>query len=342
MAQTVNGAWLGTPTDSTSIAQVDDHMRNTKEGWHESMAKEHQSYLDTTDYAIAANRGWHKAGSAKAYVDTTNPTVRPDASSTVLSSSDQGRLFVKTAADTTLADSQANELLFYDGTLGWTELNYFSEQVKFAKGFIIGSADIGTSNMGGILSYDTSYILSDVSASTTMLQFPDSVTYCPVSGATACKLGDTGGYEWNEVHGDLVYGAVGNDFADELEGFSEETMPIPGYAYAMTGKGIMLTDEYAQKGVIGVLSDSASFVAKNKNVGGKKGAFSVAGFVLAYVDREYPIGTPLTCTKWGKLTRANWIVRLFHSERILGTYLKKMGVFWGDTPTRGRALVKVV
>lgn len=341
MAQTVNGTWLGTPTDSTSIAQVDDHIRNTKEGWHETIAKEHQSYLDTTDYATATNRGWHKAGSAKAYVDTANPTVRPDASSTALSSSDEGRLFVKTAADTDLADSQANELFFYDGTLGWTELNYFSEQVKFAKGFIIGSADIGTSNMGGILSYDTSYILSDVSASTTMLQFPDDVIYCPVSGATACKLGDTGGYEWNEVHGDLVYGAVGNDFADELEGFSKETMPIPGYAYAMTPKGIMLTSEYGQKGVIGVLSDSASFVAKNKNVGGKKGAFSIGGFVLAYVDDAYPIGTPLTCTKWGKLTKADWIIRLLHPERIVGTYLKKMGVFWGDLPTRGRALIKV-
>jgi len=341
MAQTVNSTWLGVPINTTSIAQVDDHIRNNKEGWHETVAKEHTSYLDTTSYATAAERGWHKAGSAKAYVDTANPTVRPDASSTALSSSDEGRLFVKTAVDTTVADSQANEVLFYDGTLGWTEINYFSEQVKFAKGFIIGSADIGTSNMQGLLSYDTSYILSDVSASTTMLQFPDDVIYCPVSGATACKLGDTGGYEWNEVHGDLVYGAVGNDFADELEGFSEDTMPIPGYAYVMTKEGIKLADEYAQQGVVGILSDSASFVAKNKTIGGKKGAFSVGGFVLAHVDQEYPPGTPLTCTKWGKLTKAGWLVRVFHPERVLATYMKPMGVFWGELPTRGRALVKV-
>ena len=73
---------------------------------------------------------------------------------------------------------------------------------------------------------------------------------------------------------------------------------------------------------------------------------AVAGFALAYVDKEYECGTALVATKEGKLTKANRRTRLFHPERIVATFYKtEIQDFWGSSTHKvavnGRSWVKV-
>jgi len=105
--------------------------------------------------------------------------------------------------------------------------------------------------------------------------------------------------------------------------------------------GVSISRKRAEKGTIGVCSDTASLIARNKHVTGGKIRIAVAGFPLACVDREYPPGTPLVSGPRGTLTKAPWLVRVLFPERVVGTFHRKPGLFWGQTPTAGRSIIKV-
>ena len=81
--------------------------------------------------------------------------------------------------------------------------------------------------------------------------------------------------------------------------------------------------------------------------GKKKMNVAVAGFVLAYVDKEYKPGTPLTCTENGYLTEIRREDKIEYPERIVATYWKNEPADeWGSDSKKvrvnGRKWVKVV
>lgn len=341
MGTEIDANWVIAPTDSTLVSQIDDAVMETRANIVTRFANEHSTYLGTTDGASATVDGWHLPGSAKAYCDTTAPTQRPD-ESTNLSAADEGRLFVRTSSDTSLTDDQANELLFYDGTLGaWTELNYFSDTVKFGAGFIVGDVTVTAAGAQGIMFYDSSYVLPDISGSTDGGYFlPTGVNLSPETDG-GCDLGsDT--LRWGAVYGDAVYGAVGNDYADALDGLAEGVDIRWGSCYVQTSDGIHISSRYGQRGTLGVATRTASFYADNKKIGSRKVPLAVAGFALAEVDRRYEAGTPLVSAPMGQLTRARWWTRMFHPERVVGVYVRMPGDRWGEHPSDGMAVVKVV
>lgn len=127
-----------------------------------------------------------------------------------------------------------------------------------------------------------------------------------------------GGYFTGGVQATKVFNAVWNDISDRIE---IDIKPTPGYAYAMKDGHYTKTSKYMDQGYIGIESDTSGF-----EMGGKNAKYelnvAVAGFVLAYVDKEYKPGTPLTVTKDGKLTKIRLLGRIFHPEMVVATFWK--------------------
>lgn len=142
-----------------------------------------------------------------------------------------------------------------------------------------------------------------------------------------------------------VYNAVWNDLADCIP-VDDECKVEPGYCYCFDGEKYYKSTKYLDEGIIGIDSDTYGM-----NMGRKPGLnqmdVAVAGFVLAYVDREYKPGTPLTCTENGYLTEIKREDKIEYPERIVATYWKSEPADeWGSNSRKvkvnGRKWVKVV
>lgn len=142
-----------------------------------------------------------------------------------------------------------------------------------------------------------------------------------------------------------VYNAVWNDLADCIP-VDDECKVEPGYCYCFDGEKYYKSTKYLDEGIIGIDSDTYGM-----NMGRKPGLnqmdVAVAGFVLAYVDKEYKPGTPLTCTENGYLTEIKKEDKIEYPERIVATYWKSEPADeWGSDSRKvkvnGRKWVKVV
>ena len=142
-----------------------------------------------------------------------------------------------------------------------------------------------------------------------------------------------------------VYNAVWNDLADCIP-VDDECKVEPGYCYCFDGEKYYKSSKYLDEGIIGIDSDTYGM-----NMGHKPGLnqmdVAVAGFVLAYVDKEYKPGTPLTCTENGYLTEIKKEDKIEYPERIVATYWKNEPADeWGSDSRKvkvnGRKWVKVV
>jgi len=143
-------------------------------------------------------------------------------------------------------------------------------------------------------------------------------------------------------HGTKVYGAVGNDIADEIEIDSDVNVQY-GKAYVFTDGSVRPSLKKAEKGFFGIATDTASLIASNSEDKGHKMKIAVAGFVPAFVDKEYRSGTPLTYGKDGTLTRAGLFLKLFRPQTIIATYYKKSRLsVWNGIDLGERVLVRVV
>ena len=142
------------------------------------------------------------------------------------------------------------------------------------------------------------------------------------------------------ITGDYVYGAIWNDIADAVE-IEGNTQAIPGRCYVLGRKGHSLSRRYAEKGTIGIHSDTFGFLLGKKDRASELN-IAVGGFVLAYTDKAYSPGTPLTSSRDGRLTRMGIVARLLHPERLVGTfYRKETADFWYGIPVKGRHWIKV-
>jgi len=138
-----------------------------------------------------------------------------------------------------------------------------------------------------------------------------------------------------------VYNAIWNDIADFIQ--VEEDCEIEfGYAYSYDGKKHHKTNKYGEKGIVGISSDTFGFGVGSKD-NCKQIPIAIGGFVLAHCIEVYSSGTPLTSYSNGSLIKANIFTRLFHPEKIIGTFYKeeKEKVWNNDIQVNGRHWVKV-
>ena len=145
------------------------------------------------------------------------------------------------------------------------------------------------------------------------------------------------------IKADRVWNAVWNDVADfQLLADKLEY----GRCYMDTKDGAMICSKRCQMSVIGIASDTFGFGVGNGANPNREVPIAVAGWVLAYVDKEYECGTVLTNDEFGNLTAMTRDEKLEYPERIVGLYKRKeLDTFWGPENARievkGRHWVKV-
>lgn len=144
-----------------------------------------------------------------------------------------------------------------------------------------------------------------------------------------------------ELYAAKVRNAVWNDLVDCIE-VPEGTELEYGYCYALTPTSCEKTSKRAQKdAILAIHSNTAGFIMGEK---ASKPAIemALAGFVLAYVDKIYKTGTPLTCTKNGYLTKMNWFERLFKRDALVGYFYKEeTEIQWHTIDVSNRHWVKI-
>ena len=148
----------------------------------------------------------------------------------------------------------------------------------------------------------------------------------------------------NSIQAGAVYNAVWNDLTDRIPVDDECDLEYGKY-YCFDGEHYYQSKEYCPEGMIGIHSDTGGFEMGHKD-GVKELQCSVAGFVLAYVDKEYPVGTPLTPTCCGYLTEISKKDKMEYPERIVATYWKnEPEEYWGSdhkkVKVNGRKWVKI-
>ena len=178
--------------------------------------------------------------------------------------------------------------------------------------------------------------------------FSGPITFSSATASTSTSTGAvviSGGLGvQGNIYGSKVWGCVWNDLADCID-VPESTDLEYGYCYCFDGENYYKSTEYLNDGIIGIHSDTAGF-CMGKREDGKQMDVAVAGFVLAYVDKEYPVGTPLTCKENGILTKLKEEDISKNPHKIVGTFWKaEPNEFWGaegkEVEVNGRMWVKV-
>lgn len=143
------------------------------------------------------------------------------------------------------------------------------------------------------------------------------------------------------LYASAVHNAVWNDLVDCIE-VPEGTELDYGYCYALTPTSCEKTSKRAQKdAILAIHSNTAGFIMGEK-ANKPTIEMALAGFVLAYVDKIYKTGTPLTCTKNGYLTKMNWFERLFRRDALVGYFYKEeTEIQWHTIDVSGRHWVKI-
>ncbi|MBX3040730.1 MAG: hypothetical protein KF789_08510 [Bdellovibrionaceae bacterium] len=139
-----------------------------------------------------------------------------------------------------------------------------------------------------------------------------------------------------------VWNAVWNDVAD-FQQLDDEL--VFGKCYYDTASGAKICTAPCQMAVIGIASDTFGSALGNGNHE-KQVPIAVAGWALAYVDKEYPTGTPLTNDEHGNLTEIHLEDKKNFPERIVAVYKKKEAAeFFGPEGAKikvnGRHWVKI-
>lgn len=139
-----------------------------------------------------------------------------------------------------------------------------------------------------------------------------------------------------------VWNCVWNDYADFQLLCDDLTA---GKCYYDTKDGAKICTERCQLAVMGIASDTfAQVVGMRSDI--KQVPIAVAGWVLAYVDKEYPCGTPLTNDENGNLTEMTLEEKVNFPERLIATYKRKeielqFGLGENKISVNGRHWVKV-
>lgn len=139
-----------------------------------------------------------------------------------------------------------------------------------------------------------------------------------------------------------VYNAVWNDIVDFVDA-PEDLVIDYGRVYVRTPDySVDISDQYCQAGILGIASDTFGFGVGTKETGNQI-PIAIGGFVLAYVDKVYPPGTPLTSGIDGGLTELKGIDKRDSPERMVATFDRpEKSEEWNGVVVNGRSWVKVV
>jgi hypothetical protein len=137
---------------------------------------------------------------------------------------------------------------------------------------------------------------------------------------------------WNAVYNDIV------DFQD----LAKDGEWKYGKAYFDSYDGARICEERCQKSVIGICSDTFGF-AVGKIQGRTQIPVSVSGWALAFVDKAYDSGEPLTNSATGHLTAMTATEKREYPERMVAIYKRpEPEEMWaGKVKVNGRHWVKV-
>lgn len=205
------------------------------------------------------------------------------------------------------------------------------------------SGNLKYTTVGGVNTHTHNY-LSLTGGNVTGVTLFSNTT--PSTGKTSGAVKISGGLGVaGDIYANAVHNAVWNDLADSIS-VDEECKPEHGYCYCYDGEKYTKSSKYLDEGIVGIHSDTYGF-KMGAEEGKKKIDVAVAGFVLAYVDKEYKPGTPLTCTENGYLTEIKKEDKIEYPERIVATYWKSEPADeWGSDSRKvkvdGRKWVKVV
>lgn len=143
------------------------------------------------------------------------------------------------------------------------------------------------------------------------------------------------------VNGDMianrVFNAVWNDLA-EYRPVKTGVEKTPGKVYVMTDTGLELSSKKGQLGTVGIYSDTFGYALGS---GDNTIPIGISGWVLAYVDQKYPIGTALVSGANGTLTKASICDKIFNSERIVGI-VETSPAAYNNLKIDGRYWIKIV
>ena len=170
-----------------------------------------------------------------------------------------------------------------------------------------------------------------------------------IAKTVRCNLANTmdsgSSIQWSggtQITSSRVTNAVWNDYADMLD-VPEDLEIIPGRCYCYSDGRYRLSGKYMDSLCLGICSDTYGFCtggSVNKN----HLPLASSGFTLAYVDREYPAGTPLVCTENGCLTQLLDLGIPAHSYEVVALYWKPEPeelVYSGRVTVNGRHWVKI-
>lgn len=149
-------------------------------------------------------------------------------------------------------------------------------------------------------------------------------------------------YFENEFKAVRVWNAVWNDIAD-FQLLNDKL--VYGKCYIDTIEGARLATERCQMSLMGIASDTFGFAVGSGNASSEV-PIAVAGWVLAYVDKDYDPGTPLTNDENGNLTEMTLEEKRNYPERLIAIYKKpepkdSFGVEGKEIQVDGRHWVKV-
>ena len=264
----------------------------------------------------------------------------------LMSSTDKAKL------DGIAEKAEVNQNAFSNVTVGnaTVEADSPTDTLTLAAG---NNIELTADTTNGKITISSSYV--EAGASTSGIVTTGNQTFAGVktfSDTTASSDTETGAVVISgglgvggHIYAGAVHNAVWNDLADCIP-VDDECKVEPGYCYCFDGEKYYKSSKYLDEGIIGIDSDTYGM-----NMGHKPGLnqmdVAVAGFVLAYVDKEYKPGTPLTCAENGYLTEIKKEDKIEYPERIVATYWKnEPAEEWGSDSKKvkvnGRKWVKIV
>lgn len=139
------------------------------------------------------------------------------------------------------------------------------------------------------------------------------------------------------IEGTQVFNAVWNDMA-EFRPLKSGTQRIPGKAYVATEAGLVLSSKKAEIGTVGICSDTFGYALGKDSK--DTAPIGISGWVLAYVDKKYPVGTALVSGANGILTKASVLDKILNPERIIGI-VETSPAAYNNLKIDGRYWVKI-
>ena len=205
-----------------------------------------------------------------------------------------------------------------------------------------GKGTFNNININNKASIDNKGILKIENDNNININFSNGI----ISGVTGGAVQISGGMliDKSIYSREKVYNAVWNDLADSII-VNKDAEIEAGYCYCLKDNKYIKSSKYLDNGIIGIHSDTYGFKMGDK-IGEKQLDCAVAGFVLAYVDKDYLPGTALTCTKDGRLTKMKLKDKQRFPEKIVATYWKdEPNEEWGSdnrkVKVNGRKWVKI-